>query len=66
VGELKLNKKGQAKYEGMVHQKLAERVGFLLPRCFTPPPKPATLTVIRSAHSSSPGSVRVGFESLRT
>ncbi len=27
------------------------------------PPKPATLTVIRSAHSSSPGGVRVGFES---
>ncbi len=27
------------------------------------PPKPATLTIIRSAHSSSPGSVRVGFES---
>ncbi len=30
-----------------------------------PPPKPATLTVIRSAHSSSPGSIRVGFESQR-
>ncbi len=33
------------------------------PVAITPPPKPATLTDVRSTYSSSTGSVRVGFES---
>ena len=50
-------------FESHRYQKLAEREGFLLPRRSTSPPKPAALTVIRSAHSPSTGGIRVGFES---
>ncbi len=35
------------------------------PVALASPPKPAALTVTRFARSSSPGSARVGFESLR-